>query len=166
MKLIESENEYYLIDDSEMVLGREYNDLVANWSGEEWFIFKTNRLLPDFKQVIASTKEFENIPLLDKEKVNDVIWNTDEDKLTDNRGKVFTLEDINKAMEYGYAQAKTGTALFPEDFIRHITNKPLWFDVEIVYTSRDFLGMPIVGSKNPEIIIKDGKEYITIRKII
>ena len=61
MKLVKFNDEYYLLNNKDLEIGQEYNDTVANWDGERWVVFKTYSLLPNFKEVIASTKEIEGL---------------------------------------------------------------------------------------------------------
>ena len=46
--------EPYLISAEDFVEEKEYNDLVASFDGTNWIVFKTNVLLPSFKEVIAT----------------------------------------------------------------------------------------------------------------
>ena len=46
--------EPYLISTEDFVEGQEYNDLVASFDGKNWIVFKTNKLLLGFKEVIAT----------------------------------------------------------------------------------------------------------------
>src|ERR1035437_3070029 len=47
----------YFISEENFIEGQEYNDLVANFDGVNWIVFKTNKLLPDFKEVIATPEK-------------------------------------------------------------------------------------------------------------
>ena len=60
----------YLISTEEFIEGQEYNDLVANFDGTNWIVFKTNRLLPGFKEIIATPDQIGLFSLSDSEPSN------------------------------------------------------------------------------------------------
>jgi len=47
----------FLISEEDFVEGQEYNDLVANFDDTNWIVFKTDRLLPSFKKILATPEQ-------------------------------------------------------------------------------------------------------------
>jgi hypothetical protein len=60
----------YLISEEHLIVGQEYNDIVANFNGRNWIVFKTNRLLPGLKEVIATPDQIGLFSLSDSEPSN------------------------------------------------------------------------------------------------
>jgi hypothetical protein len=111
MKLVKFNDEYYLLNNKDLEIGQEYNDTVANWDGERWVVFKTYSLLPNFKEVIASTKEIEGLLKIRNLQLID-LWKDDsvdpmklgEDYTRNKFGELDDFMDVAIGFEKGYKQ--------------------------------------------------------------
>lgn len=116
MKIIQINSEFYLIQDDEYIVGQVYGDLVANFDGKYWHVFTTNRLLPHFRQVLASTKIINDLPVLDRTQVEHYI------KFLESE-KEFSAADMRRAIRAAFINGQTNSVMMEAGLERDETDE-------------------------------------------
>lgn len=144
MKLVKFNDEYYLLNDKDLEIGQEYNDTVANWDGERWVVFKTDRLFYNFKEVIASTKEIEGLLKIRNLQLID-LWKDDsvdpmklgEDYTRNIFGELDDFMDVAVGFQKGYEKCLEDNADKLQrliDFVKSVRDE--WENVSEGYQIR------------------------------